>query len=62
MAKFKIKENGEITVLKHLAKMEKEVKMKAKCPKCGKIITFPFKDRVNVFLFGGLKKYHTCKG
>lgn len=30
------------------------------CPFCGKLILFPFADRVDVLLFGNWRKYHKC--
>jgi len=35
--------------------------LKAQCPDCGEVFEFPFKDRVDVLLFGNWRKYHFCK-
>jgi len=39
-------------------KKRKEKMLWGKCPYCKEVFQFPFKDRVNVILFGHWKKYH----
>jgi len=41
-------------------KKRKEKMLWGKCPYCKEVFQFPFKDRVNVILFGHWKKYHRC--